>query len=214
LLFVILQLLAGCSLLDPQKEPEIADRSFITGDPCEAPCWYDLIPGESPESLAEEVLAELPFVHQNLIRVWENTAFLDFTDGTHIDYTCVEGDENPPCGHIYLADGIVQYIGYNVLYQLPLETIFEKLGKPDYVLYTASSPHGDGCTVMLDWLERGISAEIIHTRKRQTCIDLAEGRAFDADILVTDLIYQSKATQVPDRCGQLPCVPWPGFTDR
>lgn len=26
---------------------EFQDRSFLTGEPCEAPCWYGLVPGIS-----------------------------------------------------------------------------------------------------------------------------------------------------------------------
>jgi hypothetical protein len=213
MLFVILQLLAGCGMLEPQKEPEIADRSFISGEPCEPPCWYGLIPGESTEDQLDDVLSTLPFVEKDSIRKWEHVSKGIIVDGNEVDYNCMVANGGI-CGYIIVANGVIQVISHKIIYELPLETVIEKLGQPDYVIYTPYSPHGDGCEINLDWLDRGIIARLVEPRKKQSCIDLAEGRALDSDMLVTGLIYQSKAAQVPDRCGKLPCVPWPGFLEK
>jgi hypothetical protein len=209
----LLAILVGCRPVEAPIEPEFVDTSFLLDEPCEPPCWYGLIPGESTEDQLDDVLSTLPFVEKDSVRKSEHVSKGIIVDGKEVDYNC-KGAIGGFCGYVIVVDKVIQMISHEIMYALPLETVIEKLGKPDYVYYTASSPHGDGCFVMLDWQERAIIAEILDRRKRQTCIDLAEGKAFDADMLVTGLIYQSKEAQIPDQCGKLPCVPWPGFADR
>jgi hypothetical protein len=45
------------------------DKSLITGDPCSPPCWHQLVPGESTEEEALEILQDLPFVDENTIEL-------------------------------------------------------------------------------------------------------------------------------------------------
>lgn len=215
LLLVISFLFATCRLIESDKEPEIADRSFLLGEPCEAPCWYNLIPGQSTESEVNEVLAELPFVDQDYTRRWEYEGDYDgdsdFQKDMSIHFNCVEGDEVPPCGHIDLDDGIVHVISHEIFYQLTLEQVIEKLGPPDYVVYGLYPPHGDGCLVDLEWLEQGITVRIVDRPRVQLCLDIDQQIPFEPTIQVTSISYSSKQAQIPNLCEIRNCIPWPGY---
>lgn len=211
LLLVISFLFAACRLIESDKEPEIVDRSFLLNEPCEAPCWYNLIPGELPERDVTEVLAELPFVDQDSIVRRDSASMSNFTGGTRIRYNCIGADKGYTCGYIYLVDGIVHIISHVIRYPLTIEQVIEKLGPPDYVVYGLYPPHGDGCLVDLEWLEQGITVRIVDRPRVQLCLDIDQQIPFEPTIQVTSISYSSKQAQIPNLCEIRNCIPWPGY---
>lgn len=60
----IVSLLAGCQPASEQPVAEVhwfADRSILTDDPCAAPCWQGITPGETPLDEAFDILTELGY---------------------------------------------------------------------------------------------------------------------------------------------------------
>jgi hypothetical protein len=58
--------ISGCESRSTSKSG-IATQSFLSDEPCAAPCWYGLVPGESSKADVLRVLAELPFVDMSTI---------------------------------------------------------------------------------------------------------------------------------------------------
>jgi hypothetical protein len=58
-------LVRGCESTSKPVDLELVDQSFVTGQTCEAPCWYGLEPGISNESEVMDVLKKQLFVDQN-----------------------------------------------------------------------------------------------------------------------------------------------------
>jgi hypothetical protein len=60
-LLLCLGLCVGCG------EPPPVDRSLLTGEPCQPPCWQGLMPGVSTEDQVNEFLRTSPFVQRTTI---------------------------------------------------------------------------------------------------------------------------------------------------
>jgi hypothetical protein len=107
LLFVTI--LSGCtSPAATMSTPEPIERSFLTDEPCAAPCWYGLIPGKSTKADAHRVLAEMPFVDQATIR--EGSTGFYMGDATAVTFRCPRQPSNRICGSIVVYGNTVQEI--------------------------------------------------------------------------------------------------------
>jgi hypothetical protein len=62
--------LASCDG-NPALDDPLADSSFLTQQPCAAPCWYGLEPDKSTADDVIAALRKLPFVDSGTI--WEST---------------------------------------------------------------------------------------------------------------------------------------------
>ena len=205
-------LLSACRVNSATKEPQFADRSFVTDDPCAPPCWYGLLPGVSTESEVEATLAELPFVDQEAIRKSNNVNIGVISYGTSIQFGCAE-PKGKICGYIVLSDGRVQIINMVIQYQLSIQTVIDKLGEPDYVYFT-SYTHGDGCLMDLDWQVKGITVRLVDQHSTRLCHELKDEIPIDPNLSITEVLYLSKKAIIPHRCEGSSCIPWPGFREK
>lgn len=57
--------------------------------------------------------------------------------------------------------GIVKNISLGIQYTLPLKSVIDLLGAPDYIFYTPNSPHGGDCEVSLNWPQKRISVKML-----------------------------------------------------
>lgn len=70
------------------SEETLMDRSFITGKPCAAPCWYGLELDVSNKDDVIAALDRLPFVDQASIGEF-GTAWLEDENAIGISYGCL-----------------------------------------------------------------------------------------------------------------------------
>lgn len=125
--------LAGCAsevkLLD---ETKLQDSSLLSGEPCEAPCWNGITPGETSYRDAKLIL--------------EGGARFKIADEPEPEgdnpgrvFSFAEG-ENPPCCQVISRDG--ETISSFLLQLAPAMTfgpVFDKYGEPKYVAGQAVS---------------------------------------------------------------------------
>jgi hypothetical protein len=104
--------LLGCVFVELNKKGEkiefpdspVVDQSFVTGQPCKAPCWYDLEIGKSSNENIRQVLSSLSFIYQPSIseHIVNNSAT---PEQIRINFTCVYDIDNW-CGSVETsADG-------------------------------------------------------------------------------------------------------------
>ena len=129
---------------------DLVDKSFLTGQPCEAPCWYNLNLGVSTESDVRKTLARLPFVYQEDIREW-NTTLSNDQVAKEIFYYCSYLNDKV-CGRFLFSDGIVTLISTRIDFPLDFQTVVDKLGPADYYAMF-SGIETQNCTINLFWLE-------------------------------------------------------------
>lgn len=112
------------------------DTSWFTSSPCEAPCWYNIIPGETSKEDVVQILQNIPGINPDSIgnrgspiKIFDDYFFFKWND--HVE------------GEIWILDNRVSEIiltpkvnGYSPKYSLGLTVgeIIEKYGEPDYVL--------------------------------------------------------------------------------
>lgn len=215
-LFILLGLtvaLVGCKSILSTQEPRFVDKSFITRQPCEAPCWYGLELNKSTEAEVDAKLSELPFVDQNTIRKWNNVNFGDFSNAIEINYGCPE-PKGQICGVFVLSDDLLKIINLRIQYELRLDTVIDYLRPPAYINYSPYTPHQQGCMLIMDWPDQRISARSINGDSYQLCHEIDIGNGIDPTANVTDVYYMVKEAFLSRQCEKYKCPPWPGFKEK
>lgn len=173
---------------DSSKFPEDSriDRSFVTGQPCEAPCWYGLRLGESTLDDIRETLVELPFVDASKIHE-QSTG--DFGPSEKLLVVrCVYSKESESCADLETStDGKLHRIILGVYYDLPLQSVIDQLGTPKYYL-AYPSPNKDICILEIYWPEKNIVATVEDSPRTRHCSN-DKNEQIDLDLQVVSLVY-------------------------
>lgn len=187
------------------ENPNVIDESFITGEPCEAPCWYNIELGKTPEQEATAQLSLLPFVTRASIQTLP-----DFYDpqAKSITYDCnYETTEN--CGIVGIsAAGVVSGIAHQIVYPLSVADVVEKYAEPAYMYTNAYYGEDDDCQLALYWPEESIAVEVVTHAEVGLCQSLDAGEAVPADLQVLWVYYSAL-----DSVGGEGTLPWPGFAE-
>ncbi|PJF39867.1 MAG: hypothetical protein D6737_03415 [Chloroflexi bacterium] len=116
------------------------DTSLITGEPCQAPCWNNIVPGETSWRDAQTIIED-------------NTAFTNFdvqTDSNSdtIQLAWQEGDDGDVCCVIASDSGdTVDRILLQFAPEMTMGDIIDAIGEPNYV--TASDVSADQAVMIL-----------------------------------------------------------------
>ena len=111
--------------------PAPRDDSFLTGDPCQAPCWYGLELNRSDPEDVRSTLRTLPFVDATSI-ITRPTGWYDSQDAILIEYKCV-GQPEATCGGVLVSEGIIVRLSLPVQVPITLRDAVDRLGQPDFV---------------------------------------------------------------------------------
>lgn len=173
---------------DSAKFPEDprVDRSFVTGQPCEAPCWYGLRVGESTLDDIRKTLPELPFADVDHIHEQPTGAF--GPNEKSFTIPCVYSEELESCAHLETSlDGILRGITIHIDYGLPLQAVVQKLGNPEY--YTADPlPDQDICLLGIYWPQINIVAIVEDSPRTNHCSN-NQNEPINLDLQVVSLVY-------------------------
>ncbi len=175
LLLITPVLLAACgggdnTLTYPEGEAAaLVDRSLETNEPCEAPCWYNIVPGETGRDEAYDLILELPFVEEGSVNNGLRSTPFDRVFWTSI-----------PMGQIGEAyaggeERKIEAIRYFLEYPYAFSNLVDRYGDPDGVFVVSNQQEG---TVMIVWWQdAGIAA-----RNRGV-------QVIDAETQVQEVIY-------------------------
>ncbi len=213
MMIITIAILASCHAAPetPSPPPSQVDRSFLTGQPCAAPCWYGLQLGESiTEEEIVSTLKTLPFVEPGSIDRTMDIRL--FPDGRSVEFKC-PASKRTICGAAILSGGKLKVLETPMQYALTFKTVVERLGPPDSVDYGPMNPEKPGCALKLVWTKQGIRADHLDAGSERTCNLLRDGRGLDGSREVIGLTYYS-----PDALRLVSAhklgvqVAWPGFT--
>lgn len=125
LLFVAVALVACAGEINLLDETKLQDTSLLSGEPCEAPCWNDIRPGETSYRDAKLILES-----SGRFKIGEETEAEGDDPGRA--FTFAEG-ENATCCQLISSDGET---ASSLLLQLAPSMIFgpvfDKYGEPEY----------------------------------------------------------------------------------
>jgi len=126
LLFATVALAACAGEVNLLDETKLRDTSLLSGEPCEAPCWNGITPGETSYRDARLILES-----DARFKISEESE--PEGDNPGRVFTFAEG-ENQPCCQVISRDG--ETITSFLLQLAPAMTfgpVFDKFGEPQYV---------------------------------------------------------------------------------
>ncbi len=220
---LLVSLLVGCGLrLDvfptPTVEPSLIDSSMLTGVPCQAPCWYGLVPGQSTRADVLATVQGLPFVDPR--RVSEVPAsYWDQSKQSLEPATLVRAECKRPggetCASLLLFDGVLKLMYLSPPPSLTFGEAVARLGPPDAVRANPVNVASFYCDLGMIWKERAIWVAFLNgpPKKDQVkCVDVERGGRVDPDLPVGQVIYSTPDdplfTAAPGTSGT---ERWPGF---
>lgn len=204
LLMALLTLtLANCSTSNTVVPGDpMADHSFLTQQPCAAPCWYDLEPDQASKEDVYRTLRGLNFVNQSTIREL-SASWLEDNEAKEIAWDCIHPNKRD-CGSATVSLDKLKRVRMVIGYPLTFAQAVNQLGPPDFVDYGIS--HDGQCTIGLNWPLKNISVQGYDVRM---CRTLLEEKSVKAETQIETLDYS-----LPWRDGTCCRVPWTNLTIR
>jgi hypothetical protein len=108
----------------------LVDDSLLTGVPCDAPCWQGIIPGETPQSQAMQILKSSPYILQSSLQETGTSQ-----DGGAVWHWRAPGRRLQPS--IVWEDDVVQEITLGLTYNLTVDQLISKFGIPEAINVSA-----------------------------------------------------------------------------
>ena len=134
----------GSKTIDPTEHPTLVDQSWLTDQPCVAPCWHSLVPGKSSQIEAIAIAKGLSFLDNKNVKL----------DGaTGASFFCIE----PPseiCVAMGFEHGMLSNFWIYPNFQITLEQVVNKLGPPDSFFFSYKDPESTNCSLSLFWIKR------------------------------------------------------------
>jgi hypothetical protein len=125
-ILLILFVSAACTPAPNLLNPDyLRDTTLVSGDPCEAPCWQDLIPGETEWSEARAYIEET----STYTDIERSTSEENNAEAVSFGQT-----EGQPCCYIYTAEGeTVDRIWLLLSPQILLDEVIDRYGEPEFI---------------------------------------------------------------------------------
>jgi len=142
--------LVSCALAGP------VDRSLLSGDPCQPPCWQGLVPGVSTVQEVEDVLAGSEYVKQESVTrerwggfstIWWESA-VSWASGSGRNAAVMKGE-------------MLQILMICLDYELALEDIVERYGAPEKLWASWAWPGGVEVAVRLYYPAEGLTFALV-----------------------------------------------------
>lgn len=206
-IFFILLSMISCTIFQPAKKTnEIGfpndsrmDLSFLTNQPCKAPCWYGLELGKSSIEEIRTTLTSLPFIKPGSIREYKGGNPGELL----LIAQCVYLDSNDDCVWIETSsDGMLKKVGLGIHYPLALDSVIEQLGSPSYFILDVISG-ADICLIYIHWPDTNILAVIKATPRERYC----ESNNLES-IILKNQIHQLIYTDIDIKLIQEGSRPW------
>lgn len=228
ILFIVLTHLS-CSRNEPITIPTIQtkttstiedrfmDKSILTGEPCEAPCWYGLEIDESTMPEAEAVIPTLSFIEPGNYSeapwsYWDQTRE-ELILSKLLQFKC-KHPKNNNCVSLEFVGGELKSIQLYPNYYLSFQEVVERFGPPKYVQLFPIRGKSKKCDITLEWTDIYIE---IYSRAvgEEDCLMVKEGQGVPPDLPVDEISYGSPDDvtflKTPDPKGDFP---WIGFTEK
>ncbi len=199
--------IGGCAVLTPSKRD--VDRSFLTDEPCPAPCWYGAMPGQTGIHVMSMLLEKIDFVDPESVIDFSVTQRGEVVDG--IQWACTSSREFW-CGRAFFTEGELSHLVRVVEYHLTIEMAADKLGEPQFAEHGSYASEILGCRIYVFWPERGVIAMSAEKGRTTECERLDRGEPISPDLTVMNLIYAAET--VFERDPPAMCctrVSWPGM---
>ena len=130
-------------------DPNLYDQSWLTGNPCGAPCWYGLEPGVSSRDDSISKVKQIPFIDEN-------------TESSYYDSVSFRYKKPRDSNSVNLIfeNNILDEIWFSPSYRITFEQAVEKLGNPDgYEIWLTPGGLYFGCRLDVSWEKKSLILE-------------------------------------------------------
>jgi hypothetical protein len=202
--------IASCSNHTTSDDP-LADQSFLTQQPCTAPCWHGLEPDKSSVDEVYATLNKLPFVDPATIAEW-GYIWLDDDKAKQIGFRCLHPKDKGCGGSLVISQGKLKEITLSIPYKLTFQKAVDLLDQPDTFDYRLADPEGNGCIITLIWTQRGTYLRSIEPKNNDQCRLIRESGRVSPDITVTQVFYvPTEVLKTGPNSFFNSSIPWSGF---
>jgi hypothetical protein len=129
---ILLVLLAACSPPPNLRDPNMwHDESLVTGEPCAAPCWQGITPGETTWTEAQAIISTLSGAIDLQIQEQDGQVGGIWRSEASQDYCCAVVSVS---GDAIDATDVVNYIQVRLAPDMTLGELIEAIGEPTYLI--------------------------------------------------------------------------------
>ncbi len=203
------------------------DESFLTDEPCAAPCWQGIVPGVSTQADVVQVLEASIFVKPDSVET--TTMKVDCGPSAYTSWNTSREQPRPmawdPYNRIFLRGGTVLYVRLHPDQHITLGDVVAKLGPPDRVHASLGGYEARGYQVTVDYPALGVTvACFMYPVDPDEVLQGPGAGRLSADMPVTEIIYYAPRP-LPELLSDVFCYPpksvsafledshsWPGFT--
>ena len=191
----------------------LMDRSWLTGEPCEAPCWYGLELGKTTKDEAVSTVMALSFIDygniSKLDRYWDHSVAQQLSFGCKLPAGAI-------CTSFIFVDDTLVYIHLTPNYPITFGEVVEQIGEPDFIGAEYTVPETRDCAAELIWLDRQMQViyyEFHRSSGRDLCGEIIDaGNKPPSDLVVHNVMYL-----LPDYFKDVPVhnqhYSWQGFAE-
>jgi hypothetical protein len=187
----------------------LADKSFVTRQPCAAPCWYGLKLDQSTKEEVYATLRKLPFIDPSSIRE-RGSGWAGDSSARDLAWDCTHPKVDR-CGGATLSHDRLKQLWYSVGYTLTFEQVVGQLGPPDYLDYGPWSGEAGGSIIFLYWPDNMVTVEYGDTKSMALLQSLDRGKGLPRNTPVAAIYYSTKEGFLPKPGPGEKRIPWPGF---
>lgn len=176
----------------PIEDPSLIDKSWLTGNPCKAPCWYGLVPGESSFEDALSVVDTLPFIVSS-DDIYSIKQYYSETQIQEIYYFKCKEPKGANCVLLSFVEDTLVEIYLVTNFFITFSDVVGQIGAPDYLWAGPVTPEIINCDVGLIWLQRQMSISYSETARdsgRDLCAIIRDaGHKPPKDLRVFNVSY-------------------------
>jgi hypothetical protein len=187
------------------------DRSFLTDDPCAAPCWQGLTLDQSTKADLVATLTTLDFVDARRIRE-DEADWKDHKKVIVVSFDCLY-PAKVACGDAGFVEDRLKYLWTSIQYELTLGEVVTKLGEPDYVEFAPYEAEAGGCVADFFWLASGISVQFFDTRSETICEAIRAGQALTPGLRISSVLYTAPGVFEAEPNACCTRADWAGLAD-
>ena len=189
MLFIIALLLVSSCVQSPVSsvtpsptynlDPDMIDRSWLTGTPCRLPCWYGLEPGKTTKTETISIVKQLNFIDLNRIDEAEMYYGLDHDYSTpailatFIPLFCKEPDDTECARIAFEENDVLLEVLIIPNYYVNFGNFVELYGEPSFIEYRYLDPGSTArCYVSPIWHQESMAIsylEIYEFSGRDLC---------------------------------------------
>lgn len=199
---------------------ELKDLSILTGQPCKAPCWYNLILDKSSQQEVLDTLANLSFIDSASIHS-QDSYWWGVTPDEPLPAIMILANCRQPsteiCVRITIFEDKVKSISLFPNYRLAFDEVVSRLGNPNYIRADMYGPECIGCILKFSWLELPMEISVTRIDRRcvagaKVCEAIQDGGKIPKDLEVEEITYQGAVPTYRHTPTEYD-IPWPGFSD-